>query len=59
MVDRKEYQHQYHLARRAEYENSKGYVIKQCMKSVRKLRKEIGNHNCNLVLEALAEQARK
>jgi hypothetical protein len=59
MIDRTEYQRQYHLARREKQINSKEYIIRQCMSAVRKLRKEIGNYNCDRVLEVLAEQVNK
>lgn len=33
--------------------DSRKYIVGQCMKSVRKLKKEIGEYNCNRVLDEL------
>lgn len=59
MVDRREYQHQYHLQRRQQQLNSREYIVRQCMSAVRKLRKEIGDYNTDRVLEVLREEAVK
>ena len=58
MLDRKEYQKQYHIARREQQINSKEYIIRQCMSAVRKLRKEIGDYSTDRVLEVLRDQVR-
>ncbi len=59
MIDRREYQKQYHLARREKQVNSKEYIIRQCMSAVRKLRKEIGDYSTDRVLEVLREEVNK
>jgi len=59
MIDRREYQKQYHLARREKQITSKEYIIRQCMSAVRKLRKEIGNYSTDRVLEVLREEVNK
>lgn len=59
MIDRREYQKQYHLARREKQVASKEYIIRQCMSAVRKLRKEIGNYSTDRVLEVLREEVNK
>lgn len=33
--------------------DSRKYIVTQCIKSVRKLKKEIGEYNCNRVLDEL------
>ena len=56
---RKEYLRQYHLERKEKKMQSKEYIIHQCMKAVRKLRKEIGDYSCDRVLEVLKEEVNK
>lgn len=44
--------------RRQRRMETRQYIVTQCIKSVRKLKKEIGEYNCNRVLEEL-EKLRK
>ena len=50
---RKEYLREYHKARYAKQKESKEYLLRKCIRSVKGLRKEIGDYNTNRVVEVL------
>ena len=56
---RKEYLRNYYSKSKQQKMQSKEYIIRQCMRAVRKLRKEIGDYSCDRVLEVLKEEVNK
>lgn len=53
LESRRAYQRKYHAEMRKKQTDSKEYVIRKCIRSVKGLRKEIGDYNCNRVIECL------